>query len=85
MIKLTVHTEEAMTKRGIQRAWIEATLTSPDWSERDPRHPERTRSYRAVPETGGRTLRVVHRPDGTDVVVITVHPDRGAPKRRKGR
>jgi hypothetical protein len=44
----------------------------------DPRHPERTRSYKAIVENGGRVLRVVHRVEGDDIVIITVHFDRGA-------
>ena len=51
---------------------------SPDITEVDPRHPERTRSNKTIADFDGRALRVVHRPEGDDIVVITVHFDRGA-------
>lgn len=78
MIPLTKHAEEAIDTRSIAFAWIETAISSPDFVGPDPRHPERTRSYKAITEFGGRMLRVVHRPEGDDIVVITVHFDRGA-------
>jgi len=51
MIRLTKHAQEAVDVRNITLAWIEATVNSPDFVEVDPRHPERTRSYKAVPNT----------------------------------
>ena len=78
MIRLTKHAREAVDVRNISLAWIEATVSSPDFVEMDPQHPERTRSYKAFAEFGGRVLRVVHRPEGDDIVIITVHFDRGA-------
>jgi hypothetical protein len=78
MIRLTKHAQEALGVRSILFAWIEETVSSPDYVEADPRHPERTRSYKAIAELGGRVLRVVHRPEGDDIVIITVHFDRGA-------
>ena len=78
MMRLTKHAQEAVGVRKIALAWIEATLDAPDFAEADPIHPERQRSYKAVAEFGGRVLRVVHRSEGDDIVVITVHFDRGA-------
>jgi hypothetical protein len=78
MIHFTKHATEAMGKRGIAEEWIEAALTIPDRSEADPRDPGRTRSYKAIAAFGGRILRVVHRPEGANILVITVHFDRGA-------
>ena len=78
MIRLTKHAREAVDVRNISLAWIEATVSSPDFVEMDPRHPERTRSYKAIVEFGGRVLWVEQRPEGDDIVVITVHFDRGA-------
>jgi hypothetical protein len=78
MIILTKHAQEAVDVRKIEPAWIEAALRAPDFVETDPRRPERKRSHKAIAEFGGRVLRVVHRPDGDDIVVITVHFDRGA-------
>jgi Domain of unknown function (DUF4258) len=78
MIRLTKHAQEAVGIRKIALAWIEATVNSPDLVEADPRHPDRQRSYKMIADYGGRVLRVVHRPEGDDIVVITVHFDRGA-------
>ncbi|HJU17835.1 MAG TPA: DUF4258 domain-containing protein [Stellaceae bacterium] len=78
MIRLTKHALEAIEKRRIAVHWIEAALNAPDSTATDPRYPERTRSYKAIAERGGRVLRVVHRAAGNDIVVITVHFDRGA-------
>ncbi len=78
MIGLTRHALEAISIRDIATDWIEAAVSTPDWSEPDPRHPDRTRSYKAIAEYGARVLRVVHRPEGDDIVIITVHFDRGA-------
>ena len=78
MIRLTKHAREAILIRNIDFAWIESAIYSPDFVDTDPRHSERTRSYKAIVEYGGRVLRVVHRSAGDDIVVITVHFDRGA-------
>ncbi len=43
----------------------------------DPRHPGVELSFKAIPERGGRILRVAHRPDGADVIVLTAFFDRG--------
>jgi hypothetical protein len=66
MIRLTKHAQEVMDARSIKFSWIENPVTSPDLVEADPRHAERTRSYKAIAEYGGRVLWVVHRPEGDD-------------------
>ena len=78
MILLTKHAREAIAVRNIGLDWIEATVSSPDSVEADPHYSDRTRSFKAIAEFGGRMLRVVHRAEGDDIVVITVHFDRGA-------
>lgn len=78
MIRLTRHAAEAMELRRISVAWIEATISNPDRFETDPMHAELTRSYRAIAEFGSRILRVVHRSEDADIVVITAHFDRDA-------
>jgi hypothetical protein len=78
VIRLTKYAQEALHVRSIALAWIEEVVSSPDFAEADPRHPECTRSYKAIPAFGGRVLRVVHRPEGDDILVITMHFDRGA-------
>jgi len=78
MLRFTKHALEAIEKRQIAVDWIEAALNAPDSTEADPRDPQCTRSYKAIVALGGRVLRVVHRTEGNDILVITVHLDRGA-------
>ena len=78
MIRLTKHATEAMEVRNIPFEWVERTLRFPDWTVLDPRQAGLTRAFKAIPEFDGRYLRVVFRPEGADIVVITVHPDRSA-------
>jgi hypothetical protein len=58
---MTKHAQEAIGVRNIAFNWIEQAVSSPDFVEADPRHPECTRSYKAVAAFDGRILRVVHR------------------------
>jgi hypothetical protein len=67
-----------MIVRGIRLAYIEATLATPDRRAPDPNDPALTRSFKAIPDFGNRILRVVHRPHGADIFVVTAHWDRGA-------
>jgi hypothetical protein len=67
-----------MDAQNISFEWVERTLRSPDWTDADPRHTDRMRAFKAIPEFGGRFLRVVFSTEGADIVVITVHPDRDA-------
>lgn len=67
-----------MATRQIALGWVEETILSPDRIETDPQHPERTRSYRAIALRKKRVLRVVHRADNDDIVVIIAHFDRRA-------
>lgn len=78
MIKLSNHTAREMIRRNITSAFIEAAVAMPDRVTADPTDPALTRSFKAIVEYGGRTLRVVHRPDGVDTFVVTAHWDREA-------
>jgi len=82
VIRYRPHADEAIRTRGLAREWVADVVTTPDWTETDPDHPDRMRSYKAIPALGGRILRVVHWLEGDDIVVLTVHPDRDAAKRR---
>ena len=77
MIKLTLHTERRLAERKIALAWVEVAVIAADWTEADPDQ-ALTRSFKAIVEFGGRVLRVVHRPDGADILVVTAYFDRGA-------
>jgi len=78
MIRFTAHAEDMIDVRRIERRWVIATLSQPTFSVADPHDMTLTRSFRSIPEAGGRILRVVHRPSGDDIVVVTAHFDRGA-------
>lgn len=82
MTRYLPHAEEQIAGRNIAKAWVEETLARPDWIEQDPKHLHRNRYFRAVPEMGGRVLRVVTEADEAGPGVVTAHPDRGAHKRR---
>jgi hypothetical protein len=77
MIKLTSHAEDMIAERGIALEWVVITLESPDSRSIDPRDTSLTRSYCKISPADGRILRVVHRPDGADILVITAFFDRG--------
>jgi Domain of unknown function (DUF4258) len=78
MIRLTRHAEEAVEKRNIALDWIDRTVAMPDFNAIDPGDPTLTRPFKAIGEAGGRILRVVHRAEGNDIVIVTVHFDRDA-------
>jgi len=78
MIRPTRHAEEAVEKRNIALDWIDRTVTMPDFNDIDPGDPTLKRSFEAIDEADGRILRVVHRAEGNDIVVVTVHFDRNA-------
>jgi Domain of unknown function (DUF4258) len=75
------HALDQIGDRRLDPAWVERVALSPDWSEPDPQ-PGVTRHYGAVPEFGGRVLRVVAADRGDERHVLTVHFDRGARRRR---
>jgi hypothetical protein len=76
-IRHSTHATRQIAARQLQLEWIEETVLNPDWTMADP-DPTLTRSYKAIAERGGRVLRVAHRPDGADVLVVTAFFDRGA-------
>ena len=78
MIKLSKHTADEMESRGILFSYIEAALASPDRLAPDATDPALSRSYKTIVEFGNRVLRVIHRPEGEDIFVVTAHWDRGA-------
>lgn len=78
MIKLSDHAMDAVTLRSLRMEWIVATLQAPDATRLDARRPGVTLSFKMIAEFGNRVLRVAHRADGTDVLVITAYFDRGA-------
>jgi hypothetical protein len=78
VIRLSKHTADEMDWRSILLSYIEETLAVPDRVTDDPTDPTLIRSYKSIAAFGGRVLRVVHRPNGADIFVVTAHWDRGA-------
>ena len=75
-ILFTRHAEDMLFERGIDRAWVEATIRSPETLEPDAERPGVLRAFRRVSERGGRMLRVVYAPTGDSLRVLTVFFDR---------
>ncbi|AMJ62401.1 DUF4258 domain-containing protein [Bosea sp. PAMC 26642] len=73
----TFHAEVMLQEREIARAWVEQAILQPDAIEQDPKHADRLRAFRAVPERDGRVLRVVYVRSDTAYRVITLFLDRG--------
>ncbi len=71
---------------GVSPAFIDTLYArykaAPDSVEPDPKHPDRLRAYRAVPERDGRVLCVVYVPSSDGARVATMFLDRG--RRRQG-
>lgn len=78
MLRLTKHAAEAIEQRDLALDWIDRTITASDFTDTDPHDPVLIRSFKAIDEAGGRVLRVLHRPEGNDILVITVHFDQDA-------
>lgn len=78
---LTRHARDRMRRDGISEAWIERIVTQPEHTMPDPDDPALILAWRRIPELGGRFVRVVYYPNGTDLVIVTTFPDRGAPRR----
>jgi hypothetical protein len=70
------HAIEMLAERGIAREWVERTVLNPDVVEPDPRHSERARAYKALPERDGKVLRVVYVASDQAFRVITLFLDR---------
>lgn len=56
--ELTQHARQVLQERAISIEWMELTLAEPQEVAPDPNDPAVQRYYRAIPEFGGRTLRV---------------------------
>lgn len=72
-----------LVDRALERVWIERTVAEPEETETDPKHPERRRAYRSVPERDGRMLRVVYVPTEDGVHIVTAFFDRSRRRSRE--
>jgi hypothetical protein len=78
---VTAHALIRLRDRRIDPKWIEDTVSNPDWTELEPKDPAVERRFRAIPQFGGRILRVVCIETNSIIRVISVMFDRNA--RRK--
>lgn len=81
------HARDALRDRALPKAWAEAAIRAPDWTQPDPNDPTVERRFKVLPEADGRVIRVpcVETPD--EIRAITVVLDRNARKamQRKAR
>jgi hypothetical protein len=75
MIKLHDHAVRRLAERHLQRAWSRLPSRRPT---RPPLIPMTTQAFRAILEARGHILRVAHRPDSDDILVLAAFFDRGA-------
>jgi hypothetical protein len=80
-IVFTAHARIRLQDRGIDPRWTEETILKPDWTELDAIDPDIERRFRAIPQFGGRVLRVACVETNLSIRVISVMFDRNA--RRK--
>ena len=80
-VTLTAHARTRLRDRHIDPKWIEDTVLDPEWTEVEPTDPAVDRRFRAIPQFGGRVLRVACVETISDIRVISVMFDRNA--RRK--
>ena len=67
----TLHAEEALRERGIQREWIELVVRAPALRIPDPDDTEVERFYKSIPENGDRVLRVAVNTNATPWRVLS--------------
>ena len=70
------HAAEMLREREIAPEWVERAILAPDEMEADPKHDDRMRAYKTLPERDGRVLRVVYVRRGEAYRVITLFLDR---------
>jgi hypothetical protein len=80
-IVISDHAANAMRERGIDPAWVHRVIEQPAKTEPDQLDPNATHALGAIPEFGGRVLRVVYNASATPWRIITAFFDR----RMKGR
>lgn len=77
-LRYTVHAETVLRERQLERAWIERTVQSPEWTQIDRTNPDAERRFRVMPERDGRVLRVVCVETAGEIRIISAFLDRKA-------
>jgi hypothetical protein len=80
ILRYSQHAEDSIVERELDRDWIERTVADPDWKVADPRNPGVERRFRAIPEFGGRILRVACLENADEIRILTAFFDRDARK-----
>jgi hypothetical protein len=75
---LTQHARDAVEERKIELGWIERAVRAPEWAQPDPYRAGVERRFRAIPEYGGRVLRVACFEIPLEIRILTVFFDRRA-------
>jgi hypothetical protein len=73
---LTEHARDALEKRQIRLEWLEKTLSTPEWTEKDLVDDELEHRLRQIEEFGGRVLRVIVNAHAAPPRVVTAYFDR---------
>ena len=73
-IELSSHARDMLQERNISEEWVRRTINSPDRTEVGADN--NTHYIKAIPEHGGRLLRVVVNPHMTPKRIVTVFFDR---------
>ena len=75
-IVFTQHALNAMRERQLDEQWVTETVQAPQWHEADPHDVTISRRFRAIPERGGRYLRVACVETATEIRILTAFLDR---------
>jgi len=81
MTKPIVYTKHALTalgERELLSEWVERVVRHPQWREVDPLDAEIVRHFGALPERGGRYLRVVVVETSREYRIVSAFVDRRA-------
>ncbi|MBD2234382.1 DUF4258 domain-containing protein [Phormidium tenue] len=73
---LSHHAELRLAERKIELAWVALTVAEPALVEHHPEDPTCQCAYRAIPEAGGRVLKVVYNRTTNPWHIVTIHFDR---------
>ena len=73
---LTEHARDALAKRRIALEWLERTLATPEWVEKDAVDGRLEHRLARIEEFGGRVLRVIVNAHAAPPRVVTAYFDR---------
>jgi hypothetical protein len=74
----TKHARDAIAERELEPDWIDLTVRRPEWTRADPHRAGVERRFRAIPEFGGRILRIACIETADEIRILTVFFDRDA-------